>query len=228
MPPVVQSLDQILAELDPAYAPQRQLFQQQQTLLPGQQATAKQGLEVGKQNAFRDVNTNANSKGLAFSGIPAAEQTRYLGEKFLPAVANMESDFQKQGFTLAQAIASLEGEKRLKGLDTRSGQEKVLQAYQEAERDRQFKAQQQREQIAAENVRAARASAAKPDTRLRDTIDTISGGLANRAGGDSRVNPEDWGKAKRQWVGMGFAPGEFDAQFGQFVNGRHYQDYWLN
>lgn len=142
MQPQVQSLDEILAQLDPAYAPSRGLYQQQQALLPGQLATAKQGLEVGKQNAFRDVNTNANSKGLAFSGIPAAEQSRYLGEKFLPAVAGVEGDYAKQNFTLSQALAGLESEKRLKGIDMRSGQQKTLDAYMEAERDRQFKAQQ--------------------------------------------------------------------------------------
>ena len=100
------------------------------------------GLEVGKQNAFRDVNTNANSKGLAFSGIPAAEQTRYLGEKFLPAKANLEGEFQNKNFTLSQALAQLSSEQRLRGLDTRGGQQKTLDAYMEAERDRQFKAQQ--------------------------------------------------------------------------------------
>lgn len=142
MQPQVQSLDQILAQLDPAYAPQRTLFQQQQALIPGQTQTALTGLEATKQNAFRDVNTGANSKGLAFSGIPAAEQTRYLGEKYLPAVAGVTQDAQKQSLTLAQSLAQLESDKRLKGIDTQQGQQKSLDAYLEAERTRQFQAQQ--------------------------------------------------------------------------------------
>lgn len=142
MPPAVQSLDQILASLDPAYAPQRTLYQQQQALIPGQTAQARAGLDVAKGNAFRDVNNNANSKGLAFSGIPVGEQTRYVGEKYLPAVANLENDAQKQTFTLSQALAQLESDKRLKATDTQNDQQKTLDAYLESERDRQFKAQQ--------------------------------------------------------------------------------------
>ena len=142
MQPQVQSLDQILAQLDPAYAPQRTLYQQQQSLIPGQTQTTLNGLEVSKQNAFRDVNTGANSKGLAFSGIPAAEQTRYLGEKYLPAVAGVQQDATKQQLTLAQSLAQLESEKRLRGMDVQTGQQKSLDAYLEAERERQFKAQQ--------------------------------------------------------------------------------------
>lgn len=166
-PPTVQSLDQILAQLDPAYAPQRQLFQQQQSLLPGQQAAAQSGLDVQKQNAFRDVNTNANSKGLAFSGIPAAEQTRYLGEKYLPAVASLQSDFQKQGFTLSQALAQLSAEQRLKGLDMQSSQQKTLDDYLEAERQRQFEAQQNELQRQADaRLAAAKSTAGGVDIQI--------------------------------------------------------------
>lgn len=142
MQPQVQSLDQILASLDPAYAPQRTLFQQQQALIPGQTQTALTGLDTAKTNNFRDVNTNANSKGLAFSGIPVAEQTRYLGEKYLPAVAGVQQDAQKQTLTLAQSLAQLSSEQRLRAMDTRDTQQKALDTYLEAERDRQFKAQQ--------------------------------------------------------------------------------------
>lgn len=168
MQPQVQDLTQILAELDPAYAPQRGLFQQQQALLPGQMATAKQGLEVGKQNSFRDINTNANSKGMAFSGIPAAEQARYLGEKFLPAVAGVESDYAKQGFSLSQALAGLAGEQRLKGMDIRGGQQKTLDAYMEAERDRQFRAQEAEKQRQADaRLAAAKTSAGGVDLQIK-------------------------------------------------------------
>lgn len=168
MQPQVQTLDQILAELDPAYAPQRQIFQQQQALLPGQEQAALTGLEVGKQNAFRDVNTMANAKGLAFSGIPAAEQTRYLGEKYLPAVASTKGEFQKQNLTLAQALAALAGEQRIKAIDTRGGQQKVLDAYLEAERDRQFRAAEAEKQRRADAaLSAAKSRAGGVDLQLK-------------------------------------------------------------
>lgn len=147
--PVVQNLEQILADLEPAYAPSRALYNQQISFIPTQTKAARAGLDVAKANSFRDINTQANSKGLAFSGIPTAEQTRYTGERYLPALADLENTAQTQTFTLQQALAGLEKEKYTRGLDTRTEQQKILDAYLEAERERAFKAQLQREQIAA-------------------------------------------------------------------------------
>src|SRR4051794_19059973 len=105
--PVVNNLADIMAQLEGAYAPQRQLSQQQINELPGQLQQQNQALDVAKTNAFTDVNTNANSKGLAFSGIPAAEQTRYLGEKYLPAKAAAAQSINTQRTTLQQQLAAL-------------------------------------------------------------------------------------------------------------------------
>lgn len=168
MQPQVQDLAAIIAELDPAYAPQRQLFQQQQGLLPGQQAAAIGGLDAAKGNAFRDINTNANSRGMAFGGIPIAEQTRYVGEKYLPARAGVESDFQKQGFQLSQALAQLSGDQRIKALDRRSEQQKILDSYLEAERERQFRAAEAEKNRQAEmRMSSAKQSAGGVDLQIK-------------------------------------------------------------
>lgn len=166
--PKVQSLDKILAQLDPAYAPSRQLYNQQIGTLPGQEQQAVSGLDAAKQNSFRDINTGANSKGLAFSGIPEAEQARYLGEKYLPAVAGIKQNTQTQQFTLQQALASLASEQRLKGLDVRTGQQKTLDDYLESERQRQFTARQNAldRQATAANAAADRAASASDTTSL--------------------------------------------------------------
>lgn len=140
--PKVQSLSSILASLEPAYKPQRALYNQQISALPGAETSALGALDVAKSNNFRDIRQGANASGLAFSGIPIEEQTRYLGEKYLPAVAGVKQGTQTQQFSLQQAIAALNSEQRLKGLDTRTDQQKALDAYLEAERDRRFKAQQ--------------------------------------------------------------------------------------
>lgn len=169
--PQVQSLNQILAQLDPAYAPQRQLITQQQATLPGQEAGTLAGLDAARANNFRYINTDANSKGLAFSGIPATEQARYLGEKYLPAVADVKKNTQTQQFTLAQALAQLSAEQRLKGLDTRTGQQKALQDYLDAEKARQFELQKMREQnqfTASQNAMDRAASAANKASATTD------------------------------------------------------------
>lgn len=167
--PTVQSLDKILASLDPAYKPSEALYNQQIATLPGQEQTALGALDASKTNSFRDINTGANSKGLAFSGIPAAEQARYLGEKYLPAVAGVKSNTQTQQFTLQQALASLASEKRLKGLETQTHQQDVLNTYLENERERQFRAKQAEldRQARAAEAAASRASSASNTTDLR-------------------------------------------------------------
>lgn len=142
MQPTVQSLDQIIASLNPAYDPSRALYNQQIQTLPGAEDTAIKGLDAAKVNSFRDINTSANSKGLAFSGIPSEEQARYLGEKYLPAVANVKAGTQKQTFALQQALAGLDQEQRLKATDTQNQQQQALNAYLEEIRKEQFQAQQ--------------------------------------------------------------------------------------
>lgn len=224
--PVVQSLASIIADLDPAYAPQRALFEQQKSLLPGQKEASIKGLEASKLNSFRDINTGANSKGMAFSGIPAAEQARYLGEKYLPAVAGVESDFISKDFNLSQALASLFGEQRLKGIDIRGGQEKTLQAYMEAERDRQFRAQEaaktrQHEAAQAAANRAATAAVAKQQGAPSGLVDGISNLFNKKKGGDGFVSPNTFREGMSKWIKEGGSPDSYLQTFSGYINPVH-------
>lgn len=142
MAPQVQSLDQILSALNPAYAPQEGLYNQQIAAIPGQQQAAQAGLDQTKTNSFHDINTSANSKGLAFSGIPSSEQATYLGGTYLPAVAKLKSDSANQQLTLQQALASLESDKYKTGLSTQQDQQKTLDSYNAQQQQNAFDAQQ--------------------------------------------------------------------------------------
>ncbi len=153
--PAVQSLEEIIASLDPAYSQQKNVYSQQIAALPGQEAGAILGLNTAKSNAFREVNRAANAKGLAFSGIPIEEQTRYLGEKYLPGLAEVKKSTQNQTFQLQQALAGLDTEQRLRAMETRSGQQKSLEGYLEAERQREFEMRKMREQMTFERGQSA-------------------------------------------------------------------------
>ncbi len=148
--PAVQSLEEIYAQLNPAYTGTRNIVNTQLSAIPGQYQASTDALGVKKDNAFRQVNTNANAKGMAFSGIPAAEQTRYLGETYLPAVAGLEAQKGTATLELQKILADIEKEQRLRAMDTRTDQQKALDAYIENERERAFKLQVQREAAAAE------------------------------------------------------------------------------
>lgn len=156
--PVVQSLDQILAQIQPGYAGQENVINQQISAEPGRTQAITSGLETAKSNAFRDINTNANSKGVAFSGIPSSEQTRYVGEKYLPALSEAQQSGADRVFKLQQALAGLDTEKRNLALSTQQGQQKQLDDYNAAElayqremAQIQLQYQQDMQKLAAQN-----------------------------------------------------------------------------
>lgn len=95
---MARSIDQIVGELNSVYQPQIEQVNQQLSQLPQYYAAQTQGLNTAKENAFRDITGAASAKGMMYSGMPIAEQTRYTGEKFLPALAQLEQQKNQQTF----------------------------------------------------------------------------------------------------------------------------------
>lgn len=157
--PVVQNLQDIIASLNPAYAQSANLFQTQIQAIPGQTAAAQAALDATKTRSFSDINTNANSKGIAFSGIPSSEQARYLGEKYLPAVANLKTSANNQKLTLQQALASLYQD-----------QYKTALGIQQTQQGQLYDWNKLQEQIAAQDRQAAASrsysSSSNPDIQI--------------------------------------------------------------
>lgn len=158
--PKVQSLNQIIAELQPGYAGQQKLYKQQISQVGKDLSTQKQGLAAEKVQGFNTINNQATGRGLSFSGIPLDEQATYLSTKYLPAVADLESGANQQRLTLQQALAALNTDIRNRALDTRQTQQSALETYLENERQRRFDAQQAALDRAAEAARAASSAAA--------------------------------------------------------------------
>lgn len=64
----------------------------------------EQGLNQAKTDAFQGITDQANRRGLFYSGVPIAEQAKYTGATFLPAVANLRSRYAQQKFDLTNAL----------------------------------------------------------------------------------------------------------------------------
>ena len=109
---MAQQLSDILASLDGVYNPQKQAIQAQIDQLPAQQQAAQAGLDATKTNAFNDINVQANNRGLSYSGMPIAEQAKYLGATYLPAVANLRDTYANKGFGLQQSLLGLNADER--------------------------------------------------------------------------------------------------------------------
>jgi hypothetical protein len=214
--PKVQALSQILAELEPAYAASRGLYNTQMAQLPQFEAAGLQQLEGAKTNEFRDIARSANTRGLDFWGVPIEEQATYLGEHFLPGVTSLKQNTLQGMNQLQLALAGLESDKYKMGLQTRQGQQSALDQFLEAERARAHEAQLQRERIAAENARAAAARAA--DTQInpqKQFLDYIAAQF-QKAGGQG--NPNVTRQQQDQWA---------EAFFNTYgVNNQNRQLYW--
>jgi hypothetical protein len=132
---MAMTLQDILASRANIYNPQRDLINQQIAQLDPQQQVATQGLEVAKQTAFGDINNAANARGLAYSGAPIAEQQRYVGEKYLPALANLQNTYAGNKSKLQAALLGI-------NQDEMTSAQQLQQQQQKDEADAAYKQQQ--------------------------------------------------------------------------------------
>lgn len=224
MPPVVQSLEQILAELETAYAPMKDIYGKQQGMIPQKYDNRRQGLEGARVKNFDSIATQANRAGMGFTGFTAAEQGDYLADKYLPGLQDTYLQQENESLGLQKSLAELEQDKRLRGMTTRQAQESTAREFAEKERDRQFQAEQARlsREASARESAASRATPAVSKGELR------SGAIAFLDAGkgkDKKVSPERYLQAKALWVDSGGSASEFDSSFRNYVNEAHAQDY---
>jgi hypothetical protein len=173
---VARSLDQIIAELDTTYNPQRQSIQNQIGQLAPQQQAQEQGLEAQKTDAFDSIVSGARQRGIGFGGIPLGEQAKYTASSYLPALANLKQSFNQQRTGLGDALNNL-------GIQ----QNQYAQQIRQAELDRDETARQFNEAHAA----AARAAAAQ-SAASNSWLGALGGGQSPRAAASpaaSRVDP---------------------------------------
>lgn len=179
---MAQSLAEIMAGLNPAYDPERNVINTQVAALPGAAAADIAGLDTAKTNAFSDITNAANARGVLYSGAPINEQNKYVGEKYLPAraavaenYANRTSDFQLK---LAQ-IGQRQSE-RAQGIQADQQKTEADAAY----RAEQLRIQQEAARQKAVSGGSSRAAVDPAKGFLKGS--DAGGGLSYR---DARGNP---------------------------------------
>jgi len=120
---IAQALADILATLDPVYNPQSAVLQGQLDALPGQQAADKAGLDATKNNAFSSIASDANAKGMAYSGLPIDEQAKYTGGTYLPAVANLSNTYASKSAGLQTSLAQVKTDEMKQAYTTQQQQQ---------------------------------------------------------------------------------------------------------
>ena len=154
---MARALEQIISELDSVYRPQRDLYNQQLSQQDPQMEAEQKGLMAQKEDSFRQITDQANRRGMFYSGLPIAEEQRYTGQQFLPAMANLAGKYKASKDNLSETLNRLSMEQRDKGYGILQNELAIdEQMRREAEQRRQFDAQMAAQQAAEAASRGGR------------------------------------------------------------------------
>lgn len=150
-----RTLEQIYSALDSVYTPQVNSLRTRQANTV-QEAEADVAAATGaKDRAFGDIMSGARRRGtgIAFGGIPLAEQARYASDVFAPSVMKAKADARNRATSLEEAILGLNERRTTQAQGIFDGERNFF------EQQRQYNESQalQREQMAAQQRQAAAA-----------------------------------------------------------------------
>lgn len=150
------------------------------TLDPQLEAEQK-GLQAQKVDSFQQITDQANRRGLFYSGLPLQEEQKYVGQQFLPAVANLRSKYATQRFGLQEALAKITETQYNNAYGIR---QKELDL---EEQQRQFNAKLAAEEAASR--RAAASSGGGGGGGFAPSFGGGGGGVAAPQGGGGQASP---------------------------------------
>ena len=225
--PTVQTLDQIMAELQPGYTAQREVIGKGIANTNETYKASELALDASKTKGFNQINEQATGKGLAFGGIPIEEQADYLSTKYLPGKQAAKAKQQEDILTLEGQNAALDTDIRNKAFGSRETQVGSLnqwnlqQAAQEAAAEaariqRDFTASEAAKDRANQNAQAAAsraASAPKAVSPQQAALSVISQGL----GGDGYVSPSTFQLARDLYKQAGGNTSNFATEFWKYT-----------
>lgn len=168
-----RTLDSILAELAPIYAPQEELYRRRQAEIPGQLQAEEQGLDAKKDVAFNSILGGARQRGIGFSGIPLAEQAKYTATDYLPAIARLRQGGREQAMSLEESILGINERKQSAAMGMRQYEQQRYDQYMERLRQEEEQRRQQ-----AEAQRASQAGAFSPTFGMASAAPTKAQGAA--------------------------------------------------
>lgn len=104
MSPLLKNISQTYKNL---YAPSINLVKKQIKMIPSTLTPQRQALDQAKKNAFRSIGGQAQEQGLFYSGYQPEKQGEYLGETYLPGIAEISNQGTQQRLTLLGALNEL-------------------------------------------------------------------------------------------------------------------------
>lgn len=222
---MARSIDQIQAELSSVYNPQIDQVNAQLAELPKYYTAQQQGLDQAKVNAFGDITNAASAKGMSYSGMPIAEQSKYVGTKFLPAMAQLQQQQSQQTFGLKGQLTDIYGKRMSQAQALRQSEldreEQARQA--EANRQAQLQAAAMQARASARSYggggsRGGGGRAPSASQQLMADRASMSAQLQAATGKDGFVSPQTWADLRNRWTGAGYGSDTFNSSFRNFAN----------
>lgn len=232
--PTVQTLDEIMASLQPGYAEQQGIIGKQIVNTDATNKTQKLALDAAKTQGFNQINTQATGKGNTFSGIPADEQANYLSTTYLPGVQKADADTNAAKLTLEGQAAELNTDQRKTALGVRENQVSASNQWNLNERNIAATAA---ENAANRAAQAAEGAANRALQQQQKEAEKPSLKANIRAYLDQYVDPATGSVPKKVWAnaaqlakesGLGFGGDTgFASTFWNYADDAKWQDYKL-
>ena len=242
--PTVQTLDQIMAELQPGYTAQRGVIQKGIQNTNETYKASELALDAAKTQGFNQINEQATGRGLAFGGIPITEQADYLSTKYLPGLQQAKAQQRSDILTLEGQNAALDTDIRNKAFGTREtqvGAQNQWNMQQEAQRaaaeaariDRDFRASEAAKERAAQNARdaanrAAQAAAQPKGLSGSQLSSWATNYVKGKKGSDNKISPSAYYNGFSDfYTQTGLGEAAYKSIMAKYVNTSHPQDYKL-
>lgn len=221
---MARTIEQITSELNSVYQPQVDQVNTQLAELPKFYEAQNAGLGVAKENAFRDITGAASARGMVYSGMPIAEQSRYVGEKYLPALAQLQQQQSQQKFGLQGQLNDIYGKRMSQAQALQQSELDREEQARQAEAERQYKLQVARMQ-ASSSRRGGSARQPSAADRMMAAQQAFGQALQFAQQNPGKVN-DGYREIVQQQVGQqyGLDPKTLGALSGQyFPNGWEWQ-----
>ena len=165
-----------MGQLNPGYDPMRQSIATQQAALPAQFDAQAQGLQAQDQQANQDILSQAQNRGLGFSGIPVGEQAKYNATTYMPALAKLKSDQITAQTNLSDQLAKINQDQRTQAQGIYQTELDRDQKDAEFQQQMQMQQEQFNEKMAAQKAaQAAAASLGSFGGNTRPSLDSYQG-----------------------------------------------------
>jgi hypothetical protein len=99
-----RTIEQILAESEKYYSPLLESIQKRKATIPGMIQSDIAAADAAQTQAYENILTGAQRRGLGFSGIPLGEQAKYASTVYAPAILAAKAKGTEYGLTLDDAI----------------------------------------------------------------------------------------------------------------------------